>query len=63
LHHLTIEFGSGADDEKTTICPLRMAAFIKATAAGYNPNEAGLNQVLRSAVPYLTKMALLAAMW
>jgi hypothetical protein len=31
--------------------------------AGYNPNEAGLNQVLRSTVPYLAKIALLAAMW
>jgi hypothetical protein len=40
-----------------------MAAFIKATAAGDNSNEAGLNQVLRSTVPYLAKMALLAAMW
>jgi hypothetical protein len=29
----------------------------------YNANEAGLNWVLRSTVPYLAKMALLAAMW
>jgi hypothetical protein len=48
---------------KIALCQWLLLSCFYQTAARYNANEARLNWVLRSTVPYLAKMALLAAMW